>query len=307
MLLSIVSPVYLAEKMVDELVNRIHENLSPLNIDFEIILVDDGSPDDSWNKILELAKTRPFVKGIRLSRNFGQHYAITAGLSRVNGDVIVLMDCDLQDDPVYIQDLLKEKDKGYDIVFTKRIKRKHGPIKTFNSWVFNKLFIVFSERKYELDAGSLVLFTSQVKEEFLKLKDKDRLYLQMLKWLGYETSTISVEHKPRFEGESSYSFFKLVKLAVQGWTSHSDKLLRLSIYTGMGLSLVSFFFGLVITIRYFLGELQPGWPSIITTILFSTGLILLSIGVAGIYIAKIFDQVKERQLFIISEEINIVK
>lgn len=305
MKLSIVSPVYKAESIVDELIKRISDEVAIITDDFEIILVEDGGGDKSWERIQENCKIDKRIKGVKLSRNFGQHYAITAGISKATGDYIILMDCDLQDDPKYISDLLSEAEKGYEIIFTKRIKRKHGIIKSFNSWLFNKLFGLLSKKNYDVNAGSMVLFSKRVGEGFLLLKDKDRLYVQMLKWVGFNSNTINIEHKPRFAGKSSYNFIKLLAMALQGWTSHSARLLRFSVYLGISLSFCSFLAGLSIVVRYFLFNLQPGWPSIIVAILFSTGLILLSIGITGIYIGKIFNQVKDRPIYIIETEINI--
>ena len=241
-----------------------------------------------------------------MSRNFGQHYAISAGIAKAKGEHIVLMDCDLQDNPSDIKKLLDKRKEGFDVVFTKRNNRKHGFIKSINSLIYNKLFVLFSERNYDVDAGSLVLFSQRVASEFNRLEDKDRLYLQMLKWIGFKSTSVVVEHKERYEGKSSYNFLTLIKLAIQGWTSHSDKLLRISIYIGFLLSFSSFFLGLFITVRYFYYQLQPGWPSIIVTILFSTGLILMSMGIMGIYIGKTFEQTKNKPLYIIEEEINII-
>lgn len=305
MKISVVSPVYMAEKIVPELVKRISEVLKSITADFEIILVEDGSPDNSWEVIKKQCNKHAFVKGIKLSRNFGQHYAISAGIAKTKGDTIILMDCDLQDNPKDIFKLLEQYKQGFDIVFTKRIKRKHGFIKTMNSYLYNKLFVFFSQGDYDVNAGSLVLFSKRVALEFNKLEDKDRLYIQMLKWIGFKSTTIAVEHNQRFEGHSTYSFFKLIKLGLQGLTSHSDKLLKISIYLGMSLSLISFIAALSIIIKYFFYNLQPGWPSIIVTILFSTGLILLSTGVIGLYIGKIFEQSKNRPLYIIDKEINL--
>lgn len=305
MKLSIVSPVYMAEHIVAELVKRIKEEVELITTDFEIILVDDCGPDNSWAEIEKQCQAYPFVKGIRLSRNFGQHYAVSAGVAKAKGDNIVIMDCDLQDNPKDIRSLLEKRNEGYDVVFTKRIKRKHGFLKTFNAMIYNKLFNFFSEEQYDINAGSLVLFSKRVAMQFNALEDKDRLYIQMLKWVGFKSTTISVEHNKRFEGQSSYSLLKLIKLGLQGWTSHSDKLLKISVYLGFVLSFVSFIAGVAIIIKYFFYDLQPGWPSIIVTILFSTGLVLLSIGVMGLYIGKIFEQSKNRPLYIIDKEINL--
>lgn len=304
MKLSIVSPVFKAQDIVDELVRRITEEASKITSEYEIVLVEDGGQDGSWAKIEENCIKDKKIKGIKLSRNFGQHYAITAGILKAKGENIILMDCDLQDDPVYFSDLLSEREKGFEIVFTKRIGRKHGFIKSFSSWTYNKLFNIFSEKKYDVNAGSLVLFSYRVGQAFLQLKDKDRLYLQILKWVGFSNTTIEVEHKPRYSGKSSYSFFKLLVMALQGWTSHSAKLLFFSTYLGFTLAIFSFLAGLSVIIRYLFFDFLPGWPSIIISILFSTGLILLSIGIVGIYIGKIFEQSKDRPLFFIEQEIN---
>jgi dolichol-phosphate mannosyltransferase len=304
MKISVVIPVYQSQRIVDELVRKLNEALSAYEGAFEIILVEDGSNDRSWELIAENCRKFSHVRGIKLSRNFGQHYAITAGIAKAKGDTIVLMDCDLQDDPERINKLIKEREKGFDIVFTSRKGRQHGMVKRLYSFIYNKLFVVFSDKKYDLSAGSLMAFSRQVADVFLQLKDKDRLYLQMFKWLGFNTTTIEVEHKPRFEGKSSYSFMKLVALGVAGWTSHSLKLLRISIYLGFTLSCFSFLAGCYVFVRYLFYDLQPGWPSLILSILFSTGLILLSIGILGIYIGKIFEQVKGRPLYIIEKELG---
>ena len=305
MKLSIVSAVYKAERIVDELVLRTTKAVSALTDDYEIILVEDGSHDDSWEKIQQNCNTNPKVRGVKLSRNFGQHYAVTAGIEKATGDYVVLLDCDLQDNPEQIKTLLEHAEKGNDIVFTRRVHRKHSAMKSFNAWVYNKMFNFFSDKKYDVNLGSLVLFTRQVARVFLELKDRDRLYLQMLKWVGFQTTTVEVEHMPRYEGKSSYNFIKLLAIGLQGWTSHSTKLLRYSTYLGLTLALLSLTAAFVVLIRYFLYDFLPGWPSIIISILGSTGLILLSIGITGIYIGKTFEQVKNRPLYIIEKEINI--
>lgn len=304
MKISIVSPVYKGEAIVEELVSKIYEAVTQLEVDFEIILVEDGSPDNSWEKIREASNRHRNVKGIKLSRNFGQHYAVTAGLNFATGSIIILMDCDLQDDPKFIPLLLAEYKMGNEIVFTRRIDRKHSFVKSLNSATYNFFFGLFSDRNYDVNAGSMVLFSQRVNEVFLKLEDKDRLYLQMLKWIGFKSTYVAIEHKERFAGKSTYTFYKLLKLAIQGWTSHSDKLLKFSVYSGFFLSFITFVIAIVIFIKYYFFGLQPGWPSLFLAIIFGTGLILMSIGITGVYIGKIFEQTKNRPLFIVDEKIN---
>ena len=186
--ISVVSPVYRSEKIVDELVKRLSESLSKITENYEIILVEDGGGDSSWKKIEENCYRDKRVKGIKLSRNFGQHYAITSGLSMASGNIIVIMDCDLQDDPDHINKLLDEFGKGYDVVFTRRIGRKHSFFKMITAKIYNSLFKMFSDKNYDLNVGSMTMISSRVKDEFLKLKDQDRLYIQLIKWIGFRST-----------------------------------------------------------------------------------------------------------------------
>lgn len=302
---SIISPVYQAEGNINRLVNLVIAEMSQLTDQYEIILIDDGSADNSWDEISSNCMQHTLVKGVKLSRNFGQHYAVTAGLQFASGEVIIIMDCDLQDDPAAIKHLYESYKKGNDIVFTKRLNRSQSFYKSITAKIYTLFFHFFSDRKYDVNTGSMVLFTSRIKNIFLNLEDKDRLYIQLLKWIGFNQAYIDVEHKPRFSGTSSYNFFKLMNLAVQGWTSHSDKLLRLSVYGGFFLSVITLLISIAIVILYFVKGFQPGWPSLFVAILFSTGIILMSIGTAGIYIGKIFEQTKNRPLYIVEKITNL--
>lgn len=303
-MISVVSPVYLAEKILPELVSRIAEELNKLQVAYEIILVDDSSPDNSWYQIEKLCTAFPFVKGIKLSRNFGQHYAITAGVAEATGEVVVLMDCDLQDDPADIALLLDEYQKSYQVVFTRRIERKHSPSKKLLSWLYKKSFALLSDKYFDIHTGSLVLFSSQVRSEFLRISDQDRLYIQLLKWVGFKSITVPVKHCERYSGKSSYTFMKMMRLAVQGWTFHSEKLLKFAVYMGFTLSSIALIGILYIVAQYYLTGFQSGWASLAVLLIFSTGVIQLSIGILGIYIGKVFRQVKNRPLYIIEKKVN---
>lgn len=303
--ISVVSPVYQAEQIVDELVNRIIEEVKKFTHNFEVVLVDDGSDDSSWQAIEKNCEIHPEVKGIKLSRNFGQHHAVSAGLERASGDAIVIIDCDLQDDPKNIQKLYQEYSNGYEVVFTKRIQRRHSPFKAITARIYNMFFYLLADKNYNVDVGSLTLISKKVKNEFVKMEDKERLYIQLIKWLGFNSTYVHVEHHARYSGQSSYSFFQLLKIAVNGWTFHSDKLLKLSIYVGSFFSISAFVSAIYVVIRYFTHGFQSGWASTTVLILFSTGLILISIGIAGIYLGKVFEQSKNRPLFIIDKEINL--
>lgn len=303
--LTIVSPVYRTGNILPEFTRRVVEALNPIAENFEIILVDDGCPENSWPVIEYLAEKDTRIKGILLSRNFGQHQAVTAGLKASSGEYTVILDSDLQDDPGLLPTLLAEIQKGYDIVYTIRKRRKQAFLRNLISRFYNFIFKFLSDKNLDINTGSLVIFNSLVKENFLKFKDKERLYIQLLKWLGFRSSYVTVDHLERYEGESSYSYAKLLNIAIQGLTTHSNKLLRLSIFSGFVLSFLSFIGIVTLVIMYFIVDFQAGWPSVVVLILFSTGLLQTSIGIAGIYIGKTFDQVKDRPLFVIHKSLNL--
>ena len=256
----------------------------------------------SWRSAHFIPKSR----ASSLSRNFGQHYAVTAGLHEATGEAIVIMDCDLQDSPAHIQTLYEQFQAGYQTVFTKRKGRKHAWHKGITAWLYNRLFSLLADKKFDLDLGSMVLISRQVQAEFLRIKEKDRLYLQLLKWISLKSTYVEVPHQKRFAGKSTYTFGRMLKVAISGLTSHSDKLLRLSVYSGILLSLAAFLGGLYVIITYFTHGYATGWPSLFVLILFSTGMIQLSIGIAGLYIGKIFEQSKDRPLYVVEEKVGKV-
>lgn len=303
-LISIVSPVYKAEGIVDELVKQLVAALDQIKTDYEIILVDDGSPDDGWMKIKENCIKHKRVKGIKLSRNFGQHYAVSAGLEASKGENVIVMDCDLQDNPADIQLLIDRANEGYDTVFTKRIERKHSTIKKVLSYSYRYLFKFLSNQDFSLDHGSLYLINRKVVNAIIPLKERPRLLGQVIRWVGFNIGFVNVVHQERFKGVSSYNTTKLLSLVLDGWISNSDKLLRIVIYLGSIISFLSIITGLSIIISKFFIDFSIGWSSIIVTILFSTGLILMALGVVGLYVGKTFEQTKDRPLFIVDTKLN---
>ncbi len=303
--LSVISPVYGCVQSLPLLVQKVDEAIRPLGLSYEIILVDDRGPGNAWEVIRQLAANNPNVRGIRLSRNFGQHYAITAGIDVARGQNIVILDCDLQDDPTLIPRLLEERKAGYEVVFTYRKKRGHGWGKRISSFLYNQLFRLLSNQQYNIEYGSLVLFSDKVAREFRKLREISRLYVQVLKWLGFSSTAVEVPHHPRQEGRSGYSLKKLIRLGIYGWIAHSNRLLQINVVGGLILSALSLLVGGVVFIRYFFYDVQPGWTSLILTILFSTGLILTSIGISGLYIGLIFEEVKKRPLYVVEDTVNL--
>ena len=304
-LISVVSPVYKAEKIVNKLVERLTEEISKITFNFEIILIEDGSPDKSWEEIEKQCSKFQSVKGIKLSRNFGQHVAITAGLQISTGDFVVVMDCDLQDNPKYISDLYYKALDGYDIVYTSKKERNHQFIKNFFAEVYFKIFNYLSDNQNaDSKTGAYSILTRKVVNAFCAIKDHHRHYLMVLRILGYKSTRIEVRHDHRFEGKSSYNFIKLLELGINGIVSQSDKLLRISITLGFTLFGLSIIWSIYLIYLYFYRSILPGYTSLMVMIILSTGLILMSIGIAGLYISKIFDQVKNRPLYFIDKTIN---
>ncbi len=305
--LSIVSPVYNSERIIDELIKRIREEAVKITPNYEIILVEDCGPDNSWKKIIENCEKHPEVIGIKLSRNFGQHFAITCGLDQAKGDYVIVMDCDLQDNPKYFTDLISKAENGYDIVFTLKKSRKHSFLKDLFAHFFNVIFnylIEYDFAKGNALVGSYSLLSRKAVNAYRQFGDYQRHYLMVLRWIGFRHTYLVIEHEKRYEGKSSYNFSKLIKHALNGITSNSDKLLRINIGIGLTLSLLSFLGIAVIIVMYFIKGLLSGWASLIVTILFSTGVLLTSIGILGLYLGKTFEQTKNRPKYIIDKIIN---
>ena len=305
MVLSIVSPVYKAENIVDELVRRIHESVSGITSDYEIILVEDGGGDQSWEKIERHSSVDKRVKGIKLSRNFGQHSAITAGLDHCKGAWIVVMDCDLQDRPEEIPRLYTAALKGFDIVYAKREQRNDTVLKRLWSATFYKIFAWLSGVPQDGTIANFGIYSAKAIQAVNQLREPLRSFAIMIKWVGFKSTSISVIHSERFEGKSSYNFKKLLNLALDISLAFSDKPLRMTVKLGAIISFSSFVFGLLMLYKYFTGQItQPGYTSLIVSIWFLSGLMIFILGVIGLYLSKVFESVKSRPLYIISEKSN---
>jgi dolichol-phosphate mannosyltransferase len=307
-LLSIVAPVFRSDTIVPEFVRRACAGAAKVTDDFELLLVEDGSPDNSWSAIVHECDRDPRVKGLQLSRNFGQHPAITAGLAHARGEYIVVMDSDLQDDPVYIPELYRKALEGFDIVFARKRIRRFGLLRNLTTRLYYAIFRWLASVDYDQHIGAYSLITRRVVDAFLQFGDYRRGYVIVLGWLGFRRSHVDVEHRDRPVGRSSYSTWGLVAHAITIALAYSDKPLRMSIYFGLGLSTLSFLLGILLAIWYFtsnVGQLALGWTSIIITNLFLSGLLLTSLGVVGLYIGRIFEQVKQRPIFVVRETRNI--
>ena len=300
--ISIVSPVYRAEAFIEKLVIEIEKAVQELNITYEIVLVDDRSPDNSWGKMKQISSQNPNVKSIRLSRNFGQHPAIMAGLSHANGEWIVVMDCDLQDQPKEIIKLYEKTKEGFEIVLARRFKRKDSYLKKLSSAVFSKIYGFFTDSNYDNEIANFGIYHKKVIQSVLEMSDNIKFFPLFVTFVGYNSTSIVVEHANRESGESSYSLAKLVSLAFNTIISFSNKPLKIFVKFGLFMSLLSVLVG-----SYYLYEALTnktvvlGYTSVIVSIWFLSGVIITTIGITGIYIGKIFDQTKNRPDFIIDE------
>ncbi len=300
--ISVVIPVYGCCASLMPLYKRLNESLSSISNNFEILMVNDASPDDAWNTIKELANKDTRVKGLNLSRNFGQHYAITAGLDYTLGKWVVVMDCDLQDQPEEIVKLYNKAQEGYDVVFGRRHKRNDNFFKKLGSKIFYKIYNYFTESKVDNSVANFSLISSKVVHELRKLKEHNRSYPLFVNWLGFRRANVDIEHAAREDGTSSYTLQKLINLAIDSIVSQSNKPLRLSIKFGFLLSFLSIFYALWLIIRYFLLQIPvEGWTSVMVSIYFIGGLLFANMGFLGLYIGKIFDETKKRPIYVVQE------
>ena len=224
MKLSVVTPVYGCSKSLEQLYTRLKKTLTTITDDFEIIMVNDASPDNAWETIKELSQKDNRVKGINFSRNFGQHRAITAGLDYAKGDWIVVMDCDLQDQPEEILKLYNKAQEGYDIVFGRRVVRQDSFFKTISSKFFYMVYNYFTESKANAEVGNFSIISSEVVAALKSFNEENRPYVLMLNWVGFSRTEIKIEHDERAEGKSSYTFSKLLQLSFDIILSHSNKI-----------------------------------------------------------------------------------
>lgn len=304
--ISIVSPVYHGEKMVAELVRRNVESVCSITDNYEIILVNDASPDNSWAEIVKQCSLNPKVKGINLSRNFGQHYAITAGLHFAGGEWVVVMDCDLQDRPEEIPNLYRKAMEGFDIVYARRVARKDGFFKRLSSTLFHWVYNWLSGLNADKTIANFGIYKQCVIEEYNSMPERARSFPSLVKYLGFRDTAIDVEHAERAEGKSSYSLYKLLKLSFDVIVSNSNKPLRMAVGIGFGISAVSFLLATYNLIAKWVGIIRvPGFTTMVFSIWFVGGLLLFVMGIQGLYIGKIFDQVKGRQLYVVREKINL--
>ena len=306
MKISIISPVYGASSLLHDLVKEIEEAVLCLTDDYEIILVEDHSPDDSQIVIREICSNNPHVIGVIHSRNFGQQYAIHTGFTIASGDYIVTMDCDLQDTPSLIVDLYNKLQEGYDLVFASRQNRQDGFMKVFGSKMFNRLLGFLTNTVQDETIANFVIYRKKVVEAMLSLGDCRRYYPLINHWVGFKSCKLPIPHAERSDGKaSSYSIKKRIQLALNTAVAFSTKPLRLIIYFGMAVTCMSIIAAMFLVIHYICtGITVSGWLTLFVSMWLVAGIMIMIMGIIAVYLGSVFEQTKNRPVSIVSEIIN---
>ena len=306
-LISVVVPMYYEEKVAEECCRRLKNVMEGCGYEYELVIVNDGSRDGTMDILEGIAERDKRVKILGFSRNFGHQVAVTAGIDKARGSAIIVIDADLQDPPELIIEMLRLWEQGYQVVYAKRKRRKGESIfKRASASLFYRLLDKLSDTRIPLDTGDFRLIDARVADELRRMREKNRFLRGMISWIGFKQIPVEYEREERFAGETKYPLKKMIKLALDGIISFSSKPLKLSQYLGffavfcaMGVLLYSLIYRLAGGAR-----LVTGWASIMTTVAFLGGVQLISIGILGEYIGRMYDESKGRPLYIIEKEIN---
>lgn len=300
---SVVSPVYGCRGCLEDLVDRVSAALLPRGESFEIILVDDASPDDAWSRIREIAASRPMVHGLRLTRNFGQHAAISAGLHHARGMRVVVMDCDLQDSPEELPRLLDALGNGVEVALAQRVDRQDGALKRLGSWSFYRILGWLTDSTHDHTTANFGAYTRKVVDTINAMPESERFFPLLVRWTGFRTILVPVTHGRRDQGRSSYSLRRLLQLATNVAISFSDKPLRMVVKLGFLFAMFSLCVAAFSVYRYFIGDVRvAGFTSIIASICLVGSVVISSIGIVGLYLGRLFNDMKKRPHFIIAEQ-----
>lgn len=305
MKISVVVPVYGCPAAVTPLSDRLCSTLRQITDDYEIILVNDACPKGSWSEIEKVCKQNPKVIGVEMARNFGQIRAITAGLDYACGDWVVVMDCDLQDRPEGILELYAKAQEGYDVVFARRKERKDSRIVKFFSTAFYKVYDYFTDGTYDNAICNFSISKREVIQHYCEMREQNRAYTLFLKWLGYRQAAIDIESDERFEGKSSYNMRRKITMATQFITAQSNKPLQFSVEMGFLIAILAVIYAIIRVVIFLVtGSVPEGWTTLIVFLCFLSGVILISNGILGIYIGYIFNEVKQRPLYVVRSVLN---
>lgn len=301
--ISVVVPIYRSAATIEKLCERLRDSFDKESIDHQIVLVNDGSPDDSWSIITRLTAADPRIVGVNLSRNFGQHNAILAGLHAATGDWVAVMDADLQDTPEAVLPMMREAiAESADAVIATRVGRKDGLLNSLTSRMFYSSLKKLSGIETGPDQGNFGVYSRRMVDAISDVDDLDFFLPTVVSWAGFTVRSFEVPRETRDEGRSSYNLVKRLSLAMRVLVINSNKLLQASIAVGLAASLIAIVYALYLVVAYFSGQVQvEGWTSVMVAIFFMSGVILVSNGVLGLYLGKIFDGTKGRPRYIVAD------
>lgn len=306
-LISVVVPMYFEEEVAQECYNRLKEVMIKNDINYEFIFVNDGSTDRTMDILKRIAMDDYRAKIVNFSRNFGHQTAVTAGIDYAKGDAIVIIDADLQDPPELIPSLIAKWEEGYEVVYAKRKKRVGETwFKLITAKYFYKFINYMSDIEIPKDTGDFRIIDRKVANEFKKMTERNRFVRGMFSWVGFRQTYIEYERDERFAGETKYPFKKMIKFASDGIIAFSTKPLRIVMTLGFASVLLSILVLLYSIVTKLIGnEVQPGWASIMVAITFFSGIQLLGLGIVGQYIARIYDESKNRPIYIVRDTVNL--
>jgi polyisoprenyl-phosphate glycosyltransferase len=303
--ISVVVPLYNEEINIEALYSALIDSLTSLNREYEIVFVDDGSRDRSFELVKMLNSRDERVKGIALSRNFGHQVALTAGMQQARGSIIVTMDADLQHPPEIIPLLVDEYSKGFDIVNTRRIdSRDTGYFKRTTSRCFYRFINRVADVSIPESSSDFRLMSRKALDSFLQFGERDRFTRGLVSWMGFRQTVVNYDSAPRFAGKSKYSLRRMLHFALDGITSFSAKPLRIASYMGILTFVLGIAYAIFAIVQHMTGKTVPGWTSLLVTILLLGGIQLLSLGIIGEYLARIFNESKSRPLYFIKDRID---
>lgn len=305
--LSVVLPMKNEARGLDRLFERLIPALKALGCSYEIVAVDDGSTDDTLDRLKRIRAAVPELKIVSLSRNFGKEIGVTAGLRRTSGRVVVLMDSDLQHPPESIGDLLRPwREDGFKLVYARRTAFDRGSfMRNWLSKAFYKLFDLMSDVRIDRETGDFMAIDRTVVDAFLAMPERNRFNRGLFTWAGFRSTTVTVPVDPRLEGASQFAFVKLLRLATNAITSFGTLPLRIWTYIGSIVSLAALVYGLYVIVRTLLfGADVPGFPSLIVAVSLSAGVQLIGLGIIGEYLGHVFSEVKRRPLYFEQETIG---
>jgi glycosyltransferase involved in cell wall biosynthesis len=302
-LLSIVVPAYDEEKVLREFHQRLFGVLQDLPWQAEIVYVNDGSTDGTLSIMDALKEADSRVAIVDLSRNFGKEIALTAGLDHATGDAVIVIDADLQDPPELIPELLKYFDEGYDVVYAQRISRSgEGIIKRGTAHLFYRLIRGFSRVKIPQDTGDFRLLSRRAVESLKRLREQHRFMKGLFAWIGYRNKAVPYHRQPRLAGHTKWNYWRLWNFALEGFTSFTIGPLKMATYMGMVTAFAAFMYAIrIIYTTLIYGDPVAGYPSLMVVVLFLGGVQLMTIGVLGEYLGRMFDETKKRPLYFLND------